>query len=105
MALSHFLFCIYYVITFLWKVLSKEKNIYLIVILFTLILIKIIFFYFDYSKLTSLYDNPIKVNQKYENYTYDEFKNHVTILTYDGNEEVVNIPKYIKGTNCSFLIS
>lgn len=47
------------------------------------------------SKLKRLYINPTKVNQIYDNYTYDEYNDHVTILSYNGNEKEVIIPERI----------
>lgn len=72
----------------------KKKIIIILLVLLT-VFIKCFFIYYDYNKLNNLYEKPIKVNQKYDDYTYDEYKNHVTILTYDGESEYVVIPKYI----------
>ncbi len=47
------------------------------------------------TKLNELYENPIKINEKYENFTYNEYKNHITIITYDSDEEEVIIPEKI----------
>ena len=46
-------------------------------------------------KLDKLYDNPVRINQIYKDYTYDEYNDHVTILTYEGENEIVKIPSYI----------
>lgn len=46
-------------------------------------------------KLTHLYENPIEINQKYEDYTYNEYDNYVTILTYDGNDKEIVVPEFI----------
>ena len=51
----------------------------------------------DKDMLKELYENPIKVNEEFEDYTYNEYSDHVTILKYDGDEKELNIPKQING--------
>ena len=76
---------------------SKYKIGLIIIFIVTLIVFSWIFFKnTTYYKLKTLYSNPIKVNQIYEDYTYDEYSNHVAIMFYDGNDSEVTIPSKIK---------
>lgn len=66
------------------------------------ILIIILFiFMFIYSGrdigLEDLYKNIISSNNEYKDYTIDEYDKYVTIETYNGNDEKVEIPSYING--------
>lgn len=78
----------------------KKKIVLLIslIIVFT-IGIRLYFLYRENYELDNLYNDPIKVNQVYKDYTYDEYSNHVTILTYDNDQEIVKIPEKINGKN------
>lgn len=69
---------------------------YILIIFLVILFFGIITKNFYYkNKLNSLYDNPIKMNEKYKDYTYNEYNDHVTILTYDGHAKIVKIPEYI----------
>jgi hypothetical protein len=59
------------------------------------VVLRVFFLYKSSYELDNLYNDPIKVNQVYDNYTYDEYSDHVTILTYDSDQEVVKIPDKI----------
>lgn len=74
------------------------KKVKKVVILIFLIILTCNIFYVnsDKYKLEKLYINPIKVNQSYKEYTYNEYDNHVTILTYNGFDNIVIIPEHIK---------
>ena len=74
----------------------KKKVILLILLIIILIVsTRLYFLYRKNYELDNLYNDPIKVNQIYKNYTYDEYNNHVTILTFDSDIEVVEIPEKI----------
>lgn len=75
--------------------MNKKKRIIIVLIVLFVITLRLYFLYSENNKLDSLYDNPIKVNQIYNNYTYDEYSEHVTILTYDSDQELVEIPEKI----------
>ncbi len=77
--------------------MNKRKTVIIVLIVLFIITLRLYFLYSENNKLDSLYDNPIKVNQIYNNYTYDEYSEHVTILTYDSDQEVVEIPEKING--------
>ena len=77
--------------------MNKKKIIIIVLLIILIIAIRLYFLYKENHELDSLYDNPIKVNQIYNNYTYDEYSKHVTILTYDSDQEVVEIPEKING--------
>ena len=51
----------------------------------------------DKDMLSELYENPVKTGEEFEDYTYNEYSDHVTILSYEGNEKELNIPKQING--------
>lgn len=81
-----------------------KKNIFFIIfkilvlaIIITLLFLlgKLIYVKLLENKLDKLYDNPISINQIYKEYTYDEYDDHVTIMTYEGKNEIVKIPSYI----------
>lgn len=79
--------------------MKKKRNIkiYLFILFLILVIvgIRLFFLYKSSYELDNLYNNPIKVNQIYKDYTYDEYDNHVTILTYDSDKEIVKIPEKI----------
>lgn len=81
--------------------MKKKRSIKLYIIVMLLILlivgIRLFILYKSNYALDNLYDDPIKVNQIYNDYTYDEYSDHVTILTYDSDQEVVEIPEVING--------
>lgn len=73
------------------------KILVVLLIIIILFLLRYIFINSSYFKTKTLYINPIRKNQKYKNYTYDEYLNHVGIMFYDGNEVIVKIPYKING--------
>lgn len=78
----------------------KKKIVLLIPLIIVFIIgIRLYFLYRENYELDNLYNDPIKVNQVYKDYTYDEYSNHVTILTYDNDQEIVKIPEKINGKN------
>ena len=78
---------------------KRSIKVYLLVLFLILIIvsIRLFFLYKSSYELDNLYNNPIKVNEIYNDYTYDEYDSHVTILTYDSDQEVVKIPEKING--------
>ncbi len=78
--------------------MKKYKKILLILlILIVLLVIRCILINTSYFKLKTLYINPIKENQKYADYIYDEYYNHTSIMFYEGEEINVKIPETING--------
>ena len=78
----------------------KKKIVLLIPLIIVFIIgIRLYFLYRENYELDNLYNDPIKVNQVYKDYTYDEYSNHVTILTFDSDQEIVKIPEKINGKN------
>lgn len=77
--------------------LNIKKYILVLLLILLIVGIKLFFIYKSQYKLYNLYNNPIKVNQIYKDYTYDEYSDHVTILTYDIDQEKVKIPEKING--------
>ena len=76
--------------------MKKQKNYkYIIIIVSLLVLSYIVFINTSYYRLKMLYKNPIKIKLVYKNYIYDEYKNYVTISSYNGEEKSVTIPDYI----------
>ena len=73
---------------------KKHKTILISIISFC-ILLGILFINSSYYKIKTLYKNPIKLNQKYKNYIYDEYTNHIAIVSYTGEEKEVVIPDFI----------
>ena len=60
------------------------KKLYIVLFLVIIFIIfKMCYLKFFNNNLEELYDNPIKINQIYEDYTYDEYDNHITIKTYN----------------------
>ena len=86
---------VFYVIIKMVIVLKKKYLIVLVIC--AIIFMDILIMNSKSYKLKYLYENPINTNQTYKDYTYNEYKDYVTILTYDGNSEIVVIPEYIKG--------
>lgn len=76
----------------------KKRIIPIIVIVSAILLFVVVRFLVkgtDDYKLVNLYSDPIKENQIYNNYRYNEYKDHVGIMFYEGNETVVAIPSKI----------
>ena len=72
------------------------KKLYIVLFLVIIFIIfKMYYLKNSNNNLEELYDNPIKINQIYEDYTYDEYDNHITIKTYNGSDSKVIIPSYI----------
>ena len=74
-----------------------NKPLIIILIILSLLLIRYFIINSSYFKLRILYMNPIKQNQKYKEYVYDEYINHIGIIFYEGEEKEVVIPKKING--------
>lgn len=72
-----------------------KKPLIISLIIITILIVRYIFISSSYFKLKILYINPIKENQKYKEYVYDEYINHITIMFYEGNEKEVIIPEKI----------
>ena len=79
--------------------MKKKIVVLIILILIFIVTMRLYLLYRENYELDNLYNNPIKVNQIYSNYTYDEYSNHVTILTFDSDQEIVKIPEKINGKN------
>ena len=77
--------------------MKKRTIVLIILIIFFIVTIRLYLLYRENHKLDNLYNNPIKVNQIYNDYIYDEYSDHITILTYDNDQEVVKIPEKING--------
>ena len=79
----------------------KKLNIIIKVLLISIFILLLFFttrfFYIKNieNKLDKLYDSPININQIYKDYTFDEYYDHVTIMTYIGQDKILNIPTYI----------
>ena len=73
----------------------KKKILFVIGILCIFILGYVMYKNSYKYKLSHLYENPLKINQKYEDYTFNEYDNYVTILTYDGKDKKVIVPEFI----------
>ena len=71
-----------------------KKIIYVIVVLVVLSIIYILINYDNY-KLKNLYNDPIKENETYDKYIYNEYNNHIGIMFYEGDEDILTIPEYI----------
>lgn len=72
-----------------------KKPLIIVLIIIFLLIIRYVVINSNYFKLKTLYLNPIKENQKYDNYVYDEYYNHIGIMFYEGTEEEVNVPEKI----------
>jgi len=73
--------------------MKKYFLLFFVLIVFSIIIIKLN--KKDINNLNNLYLNPIAINQKYENYIYNEYENHIIIYEYVGNEKNISIPDYI----------
>ena len=80
-----------------FKDLNIIIKLILILILMVILFLLIKFFYIKTleNKLDKLYDSPISINKIYKDYTYDEYIDHITIMTYEGKDKKVIIPSYI----------
>ena len=73
-----------------------KKKIKLVISIICIFLLGYLLYKNSYKyKLTHLYENPIEINQKYKDFTYNEYDNYVTVLTYDGQDKEVVIPEFI----------
>ena len=75
----------------------KKRNIIIFILVLLLVISSSIIIYIngDNYKYNNLYNNPIKMNVKSGDYTINEYKDHVTIVTYDGEDDIVDIPRVI----------
>lgn len=71
------------------------KKIIIPLLILVALIIRFVYVNNDQNKLKKLYNNPIKINEYYENYIYAEYKDHVTIMYYQGDEKEVIIPEKI----------
>ena len=74
-----------------------KKPLIIVLIIIFLLIIRYVVINSNYFKLKTLYLNPIKENQKYDSYVYDEYYNHTCIMFYEGEEIEVKIPETING--------
>ena len=74
---------------------KKRNSIIFIILIIILIVISYLFINSSYYKNKMLYVNPIKINQKFDKYVYDEYSNHIGIIFYEGEEKKVIIPNKI----------
>ncbi len=74
-----------------------KKPLIIVIIIISVLIIRFIITSSSYYKLKTLYIHPIKQNQKYNDYVYDEYINHICILFYEGEEKEVIIPERING--------
>lgn len=81
--------------------MKKENTKKLIKIVGIIILIGALFAFLffeiiskDYNE-NDLYDNQLSQNNVFEDFTYDEYDDHIIITTYNGHDETVTIPQNI----------
>ena len=75
--------------------MKKYIKVVIPIIIFFLILTWLLFINSSYYKYRMLYKNPISQNQRYKDYIYDEYEDHITLISYIGNEKEVIIPDFI----------
>ena len=75
----------------------KKQNIIIVLIIVIAIILIFSFFNSDFYRLKTLYLNPIKINEVYNNYIVDEYIDHIGIIFYEGNDKEVVIPEVING--------
>ncbi|MBR3117500.1 MAG: leucine-rich repeat protein [Bacilli bacterium] len=75
----------------------KKKILYGIVIVGILAIILFLIFNRHDNALDRLYKNKISSYVEIDKYTIDEYEEHISIVTYNGDEEIVEVPKSING--------